>query len=127
MTEEEKFLQYDYAETKDLLKTFLTLISATLVLSLTFSERLISSGGASAATRNLLFASWATFIVALICAGLGVCFIAAAAGKAIYGHIPLFNTSYWRLAVTSWIFVLAAGSCYVGGLVVLALATASSG
>lgn len=123
MTDEQKFLQYDYGETKDLLKTFLSLISATLVLSLTLSDNVVDFARASASVRYALIGSWALFIFALICAGLGVCFIAAAAGKVLYGDIPLMNFSYWKLALTSWIFVLAAGGCYVGGLAALALAT----
>jgi hypothetical protein len=120
----EYFLKYDYAETKDLLKTFITLISATLVLSLTFSEKVIAFQTAAQNTKYLVFTSWALFIGALIASGLGVCFIAAAAGKIIYGEIPLFNLGYWQLALTSWFFVLVAGSSYVAGLITLAVAAA---
>jgi hypothetical protein len=35
------FLKYDYAETKDLSKSFLTLVAAILVFSLTFSEKIV--------------------------------------------------------------------------------------
>ena len=108
MTDAEKFLQYDYGETKDLLKTFITLVSATLVLSLTFSEKVIDVAHASNAIADILLLAWILFVAALIGAGLGMCFIAAAAGKILYGSIPLFNLSYWRLAVTAWLFVLAA-------------------
>ena len=124
MTEAENFLKYDYAETRVFLKTFITLISATLVLSLTFSEKVIGFNDAAQTTKYILFSSWVLFIVALIASGLGVCFIAAAAGKIIYGEIPLFDFSYWQLALTSWFFVLIAGSSYVGGLITLAVAAA---
>jgi hypothetical protein len=122
----EAFLAYDYAETKDLLKTFITLISATLVLSLTFSEKVIGFSDAEAATQHTLFTSWVLFILALICAGLGMCFIAAAAGTIIYGNIPFFNIPYYRLALISWAFVIVAGATYVGGLITLALAAGRS-
>jgi len=123
MPEQQKFLQYDYGETKDLLKTFITLISGTLVLTLTFSEKIVTHPGASRAA-DILIESWILFIVALICAGLGTCFIAAAAGKVLYGAIPIFNFSYWKLAVTSWTFVLVAGISYVAGLAMLVRAAA---
>jgi hypothetical protein len=126
VSEAENFLKYDYAETKDLLKTFITLISATLVLSLTFSEKVIGFRDASDSNKYILFAAWVLFIVALIAAGIGICFIAAAAGKVIYGEIPLFNFSYWQLALTSWFFVLFAGGSYVTGLIALAVAAARS-
>lgn len=126
MTEAEAFLKYDYAETKDLLKTFITLISGTLVLSLTFSDKVIGFSEATKGTQYLLFAAWALFILALICAGIGMAFIAAAAGKILYGDIPLFNWSYWNLALTSWAFVLIAGGTYIGGLIALAWSAARS-
>lgn len=124
MSTAEIFLKYDYSETKDLLKTFITLISATLVLSLTFSEKVIGFGDAPKATQYVLFGAWALFILALVCAGIGMSFIAAAAGKVLYGEIPLFNWTYWSLALVSWAFVLAAGVTYVGGLIALAIAAA---
>lgn len=114
MTDAEKFLTYDYAETKDLLKTFITLISGTIVLSLTFG------GNAIGRAAPILL------IGALVLAGMGMAFIAAAAGKAVYGEIPLLKASYWRLALIAWAFVVAAGLCFVAGLSALALATGAA-
>lgn len=111
LSDQEKFLQYDYGETKDLLKTFITLISGTLVLALTFSGR---SLGPVAPTL---------FITALIAAGLSMAFIAAAAGKVLYGQIPLVRADFWRLALRSWSLVLLAGAAYVAGLIALAIDT----
>lgn len=118
----EKFLKYDYSETKDLLKTFITLSSASLVLSLTFSEKVIGFSSASSTTQEILFASWLLFVLSLICAGIGMCFMAAAAGKILYDEIPILNWHYFKLALVSWGFVLAAGSTYVGALIALTVA-----
>jgi hypothetical protein len=126
MIDAETFMKYDYAETKDLLKTFITLISATIVLSLTFSEKVIGFSSAGQATKFILFASWVLFILALVTSGLGMCFIAAAAGQVIYGGIPLLNFDYWQLALVAWCFVLFAGGSYVLGLIALAIAAARS-
>ena len=48
----ELFLRYDYTETKDLAKAFLTLVSSILVISITFSEKVL--GGQSARWRSRL-------------------------------------------------------------------------
>jgi hypothetical protein len=120
----DKFLKYDYGETKDLLKTFITLISGTLVLSLTFSEKVIGFSQAPPSTRRTLFAAWALFIFALISAGLSLCLIAAAAGKLLYGAIPFFDHPYWMFSLGSTILILVAGASYVVGLIVLAVAAA---
>jgi hypothetical protein len=126
MSETNTFLQYDYAETKDLLKTFLTLISATLVFSITFSEKVIGLRDAAISSKRALLTAWSLLIVALISSGLAMCFIAAAAGKSIYKSIPLLDWNYGTLALISWAFVLLAGIAYVGGLIAMALAGARS-
>jgi len=126
MTDADTFMKYDYAETKDLLKTFITLISATLVLSITFSDKVVGITNGPIAARITLMVSWALLLLALICAGVAMCFIAAAAGKIIYREIPLFNWSYWSLALMSWFFVLISGGAFVGGLVTMAIAGARS-
>ena len=124
MTDPETFLKYDYAETKDLLKTFITLISATLVVSLTFSEKIIRFNQAERSVRSIFLASWVLFILALTSAGLGMAFVAAAAGTVLYGSIPLFDLGFARLAFLSWTFVMLAGATYVAGLIALAISAA---
>jgi hypothetical protein len=118
------FIKYDYAETKDLFETFITLISGTLVLSLTFSEKVIGFSQAAIRTKRILFSAWTLFIVSLISAGLSLSLIAAAAGKILYRSIPFFDFPYWRLALASWALVMVSGALYVAGLVALATAAA---
>lgn len=115
-------LKYDYSETKDLLKSFITLISATLVLSLTFSEKVVRIGTAAPGAESAMLTAWVAFIVALIIAGVALCFIAAAAGKILYGDIPIFNLDYWSLALTGWACGILSGCAYVGGLIALVVA-----
>jgi hypothetical protein len=122
----EMFLKYDYAETKDLLKTFLTLISGTLVLSLTFSDKVIGFSNASILTRRVLFSAWALFIAALIFAGTGLGLVAAAAGTVLYGGIPFFHVSFGALSTTCWALILLAGVTFVIGLITLAIAAGLS-
>ena len=122
MNKSELFLKYDYSETKDLLKTFITLISGTLVLSLTFSEKMGHAGATASEIGHIMFIAWIAFIAALVLAGLGLCFIAAAAGKVLYGDIPIFNFHYWSFALAAWTCGVLSGCAYVGGLFTLAVA-----
>jgi hypothetical protein len=121
----ETFIKYDYTETKDLLKTFITLISATLVLPLTFSEKIVRFDKAAPGTRYRMLMSWVLFIIALVFSGIGMVSIAAAAGKAIYPGTPFLFIDVMTFSYISWIFVLASGVTYVLGLVALTAAAAA--
>ncbi|WP_035966430.1 hypothetical protein [Bradyrhizobium sp. YR681] len=122
----ELFMKYDYAETKDLLKTFITLISATLVVSITFSEKIVGIRDTSSRVRETLIWSWSLLVAALICAGVALAFIAAAAGKVIYERIPIFDWHYGFLALISWSFVLLAGGAFIAALITMIIAGARS-
>jgi hypothetical protein len=50
------FLKYDYAEAKDLSKQFLTTVTAVLVFSLTFADKIINFSQASRVSRRFLIA-----------------------------------------------------------------------
>lgn len=52
------FLTYDYGEAKDLAKAFLTLVSAVLVGTITFSEKIVNFQTASFIQRRLVIGSW---------------------------------------------------------------------
>lgn len=70
--EEIIFIQFKYVEIRDLLKHFLTLISASLVFSLTFSEKIIDFQKASLNQKLTLYISWGAFILALGFCGYGL-------------------------------------------------------
>lgn len=61
-----EFVRFDYAETKDLSKTFLTVGSATLIFSVAFAERIIGMQPPLRYLLWLLFASWVLQFVALL-------------------------------------------------------------
>lgn len=65
MTTAEMFLKYDYAETKDLLKTFITLVSATIVFSLTFSDKVIKYESATKEAKFRVICAWGLMFSAL--------------------------------------------------------------
>ena len=108
------FLQYDYPETKDLCKHFLTVVTAVLVFSLAFSEKIVHFPTASRMAKRLLLSSWCSMISAIILCGIGLCYISVAAGDAVYGGVQYFD-----LAVVAWRWIVVAGVCFVVGLAAL--------
>jgi BON domain len=109
------FLQYNYTETKDLCKHFLTVVSAILVFSLTFSEKIINFHQASRSAKMLLLIAWVLLIGSIVACGLGLVFISLAGGQAVYGA----KSNYQPLALTSYKWIIAAGLAFVVGLVFL--------
>ena len=123
---EDMFYKYEYSETKDLLKTFMTLVSGSLVLSITFAEKVVDFRNSAGPARLFLFVCWALFMLALVLCGLSMCFIAAAAGMVIYGNIPFLRMDGGMLAIVSWTLIIVAGAVFVSGLGCMAIAAASS-
>jgi len=72
----EMFLKYDYAETKDLCKHFLTLVTAVL----TFSEKIVDYRNATPLAKYLLLARRIMFLVAIIACGVGLVYMCLAGG-----------------------------------------------
>jgi hypothetical protein len=108
------FLQYDYPETKDLCKHFLTLVTAVLVFSLAFSEKIVNFPTAPKPAKRLLLSAWCSMIGAIIVCGVGLCYITIAAGEAIYG-----GARYYDSAFVAWKLIIIAGVSFVVGLVAL--------
>jgi hypothetical protein len=108
------FLQYDYPETKDLCKQFLTLVTAVLVFSLAFSEKIVNFPTAPKMAKRLLLSSWCSMISAIILCGVGLCYITVAAGDAVYG-----GARYLDLAFLAWRWIIVAGVSFVVGLAAL--------
>jgi hypothetical protein len=117
----ENFLKYDYAETKDLAKSFLTLVSAILVFSLTFAEKIVDFQKASRFLKAMMVTSWGMFIIAISLAGLAICFISLAGGSAVYRY-----PGFLGQATTAWELMIVAGGTFVLGLVVLVIAAGFS-
>lgn len=113
-----KFLKGDFAESKDLGKAFLTLLTAVFVGSITFSEKIVSIQNAGAGSRNAMIAAWGAFLLALVACGCGLAFIALAAGIATY--YP--NLDYWRHEQRAIIMFGVSGVAFGAGLVALLVA-----
>jgi hypothetical protein len=78
------FLGKDYAESKDLAKTFLTLISASLLASITFSEKIVYVGKATLVPLSTMIVCWVLLLAALVACGAGLALMTTAAGIAAY-------------------------------------------
>ena len=111
------FMKYDYTETKDLCKQFLTLVSGILVFSITFSEKIINFQQASTKTKLLLLLSWLLFVLAITCCGIALCYLALAAGEAVYGGTV--GNNFQATALTAYALIIAAGFSFVLGLLSL--------
>lgn len=114
-TREELFLRFHYAEVKDLTKHFLTLISGSLVLSVSFAEKILPLASATPWQKALLGGSWLALLLSLILAGAGL-FINYLAGEQATGGIiydyqvafrALVQRSYFCLDLAAMIFGLA--------------------
>jgi hypothetical protein len=113
----ELFLRYDYTETKDLAKAFLTLVSSILVISITFSEKMVGGQSANRRSRLALSSCWLFLIISIIICGFALVLITIAAGEAIYG-----GTSYLSMASRAWYLMIGAGTLFALGLLSLAIA-----
>jgi hypothetical protein len=117
------FLENDYAESKDLSKTFLTLISALLVASITFSEKIVDVHNAEITSLSLMIICWALLLVAIVACGTGLAYMTTAAGIAAYAptlDYRVFSTRGVLLFLTSGVtFVFALLSLIGAGIVSL--------
>jgi hypothetical protein len=116
-----KFMEYDYKEIKELATQFLTLITAILVFSLAFSEKIVEYRKANQTVRNMLIASWSSFFLSIIGCGLSIVLNVAAAGEILYDPEPdfAFKMSFYSgmiLVVSGFIFVLGLGFLIVSGI-----------
>jgi hypothetical protein len=118
----ELFLKYDFPETKDLCKSFLSLVSGILVFSITFSEKIVGFPRAVRRAKICLFLTWGLLLGAIICCGVGLAMYSFAAGQALYGG----TNEYPELAQEAVPFGVLAGALFVLGMLSLALAGAFS-
>jgi len=114
--EAKNFMTYDYAELKDLCKEFLTLVSAILVFSITFADKIV---GFKATSRWPLLVSWIAFIVAIVLCGLGLGLIALAGGQAVSGApSDIYRSMEYRASMMTF----GAGLSFLIGLAALIVA-----
>ncbi|MEV4781357.1 hypothetical protein [Burkholderia sp. LMU1-1-1.1] len=101
------FQKYDYAESKDLAKSFLTILVAVFVASITFSEKIAGIAIAGIWTKTFMITCWVALLVAIVFCGCGLALMSIAVGWA--AHSPhtnffLFEFDAARLFVMSGLF-----------------------
>jgi len=121
-SEEEVFVEFYYREVKDLCKHFLTIISATLVASITFGDKIVPFSTATPAQRWTLTLSWLALLAALASAGWGLFLLFVAAEKAKGEIIFTYTSGFKELARRAGFFLDFGALAYGGGLLLLAAA-----
>lgn len=116
------FLEFKYPEIKDLLKHFLTLISAALVFSVTFSEKIINFEKAGLGSKIVVISAWAVLVLALGACGLGIYTLYLAAERAIETVVSGEKEDYYNLVRRSYLFQDGAGILFGLGLCLLIIA-----
>lgn len=118
----EIYVQFYYPEIKDLSKSFLSLVSAILAFSVTFSTSIIDIKATSSTQLIFLICAWLSFVIAIITTGAGLYLSfrnANMANKAIKENDKLEISD---LLTPPYILLTIAGCTFVAGLVLLAIA-----
>ncbi len=113
------FLHFSYGEIRDLLMHFLTLISATLVFSVTFSEKVIDYHASTKRQRATVITSWLLLVLALGACGIGLYLNFIAAEAALASIAGADGQRFAILLQKSFFFQDAAGLLFGLGLFVL--------
>jgi cytochrome bd-type quinol oxidase subunit 2 len=114
MDDAELFLRYNYPETKDMCLHFLTLVTAVLVFSLNFAEKVFDFQNSTTRKRLVVIGGWCLFILSIIFGGLGLATNSLAGGDAVYEQ-----KNYQSLAQLSYRFIILAGGSFITGLVLI--------
>jgi hypothetical protein len=110
------FVKYNYAEAKDLAKSFLTLTSAVLAFSIAFSDKVVNFATARHSAKVAMAVAWSLIVLSVILSGSAICFIAWAAGAAVYG-----TSDIGLPAQISYLLLLLSGAAFVGGLIAMVM------
>lgn len=118
----EKFIKYGYPEIKSLAIQFLTLLTAILIFSLTFSEKIVNYNQASSAVRAILIGGWTLFILAIVSDGIGLAYNAIALPTALVDSNNLElnhkkSNAFYEPAFISLKSILMSGVFFIGGLI----------
>lgn len=118
----EKFIKYGYPEIKTLSIQFLTLLTAILIFSLTFSEKIVNYNQSKKSIRIILVAGWTLLIMAIISDGIGLAFNAFALPTALadlnyYEKNLSASVDFYEPAFFSLKSILISGVFFIGGLI----------
>lgn len=122
----DKFIKYGYPEIKALSFQFLTLISAILIFSLTFSEKIINYVQANTLIKTILITGWTLLLMAIISDGIGVAYNAYAVPIALVDIMNKENNlsnipHFYEPAFISLRAILMSGIFFIGGVFCIVL------
>lgn len=121
MDKYELFLKYSYPEARDMGLHFITVVTAVLIFSLNFAEKVFNFKNASGTKRLVVILGWCLFLISIILCGIGLTFNAVAGGGAVYR-----KDYYSHYAQLAYGFIIAAGLFFIAGLVFLIISAALS-
>lgn len=127
----EKFIKYGYPEIKSLSIQFLTLLTAILIFSLTFSEKIVNYNQSTSLIRAILITGWTLLILAIICDGIGLAYNAIALPTALadlndFEKNHSTRSEFYEPAITSLKSILMSGTFFIGGLICIVSAGIAS-
>jgi hypothetical protein len=112
------FFDRDYAETRDISKAFLTLLTAVFVASITFSEKIVDLHKSGWWPRALMICCWVSLLIAIAACGAALALMMQAAGYASY--YP--QADFWVFEADAVRLYLCSGFSFGVGLVCLLVA-----
>lgn len=112
----ERFLRFNYPELKDLAKHFLTVVTATLVFSIAFAEKVINFQQSKPIAKLSLICSWILFAASIAFCGACLYVNFKAGEEANNSGIFTTVTDFRRLARTAYRLVDTALVLFFVGL-----------
>jgi hypothetical protein len=115
------FLKYAFAETKDLALHFLTVVTAVLVFSLTFAEKIVNFNSAGRSARLFISVSWCSLLLSIVSCGIAICYVALSGGAASANgdprqYLPPMHNAILCLSIAGVLFVLALVTLIIAAL-----------
>lgn len=118
-----KFVESEYAEIKDLGKSFLTLLIAVFVASITFSEKIVNFSASTWWSKFLLIFCWILLLISIVLTGAGLVFNASCFNQALYVPCPdnldLFELVFICFVLSGLCFGLGLSSMLAAGVISL--------
>lgn len=126
-----KFIQHGYPEIKSLSFQFLTLLTAILIFSLTFSEKIVNYTQSTTTIRAILITGWTFLIAAIISDGIGLAYNAVALPYALsdlheYNVKHTLSAEFYEPALNSVKLILLSGTFFIAGLICIVAAGIAS-
>ena len=116
-----EFTEHEFSELKDSGKSFLTLLVAVFVASITFSEKIVDVKTSTAITKILLISCWIFLLISIGLTGAGIAFLSGAYTEALHYTCSdvsnLWNKSSDFMTYSGLIFGFALTTMLTAGII----------